>query len=201
MTGDTGYVEKAGLLLTADEFTAMLSARSTTVGDILVQPWLRPHPVLAALCDPEAGQGIPALRVITGRWPSGAVEILAGQVQRPAADSFASQGGPFGLLDCETGRVLAAARAQREPVFLQARADPELEGLAIPDWEALCGGVLKAHDAFPGIAALIGWDVAPTGEGPVILEANLALSFFQFQMASGRPALAGRLRALLEAWL
>jgi hypothetical protein len=48
---------------------------------------------------------------------------------------------------------------------------------------------------------LIGWDVAPTGEGPVILEPNLALSFFQFQMASGRPARTGRLRALLEAWL
>jgi hypothetical protein len=148
-----------------------------------------------------SGQGMPAVRIITGMWPDGAVEVVCALFQRPAPGVFASQAGPYGLVDCDSGRIAEPTRAQRAPVFRIAAADPALSGLVLPDWDGVVQSVTKAHGALPGRAALIGWDVALTDGGPVLLEANTSLSFFFFQMATARPATLGRLGPLIGAWV
>ena len=122
-------------------------------------------------------------------------------VQRPADGEFVSQGYRYALVDPETGRIRAEAEGQRNPVFGSARLDPVFAGLTLPDWVACRSLVLRAHAAFPGPVPLLGWDVAFTDTGPVAIETNVGLSFFQFQMASLRPALKGPLGPLMEAWL
>jgi hypothetical protein len=164
---------------------------------MLVQPRLVPHSSLLAV----SGQGMPAIRAITGMWPDGSVEIVCALFRRPDPDVFASQAGPYGLVDCETGHIQEPTPAQREPVFRIVTADPALSGLVLPGWDGVVRAVTAAHAAFPGRAALIGWDVTLTDDGPVLLEANISLSFFFFQMATARPATVGRLGPLIEAWV
>jgi hypothetical protein len=197
LTSADGYVVEDGPRLSATAFGAHVAAISEAGDEMLVQPRLRPHPSLLKL----SGQGMPAVRIITGMWPDGAVEVVCALFQRPAPGVFASQAGPFGLVDRDSGRIAEPARAQREPVFRIAAADPALSGLVLPDWDGVVRSVTRAHGALPGRAALIGWDVALTDGGPVLLEANTSLSFFYFQMATARPATLGRLGPLIGAWV
>lgn len=186
-----------GPTLDPAQFERRLAEVSKVYRQVLVQPMLRPHPALRAL----AGTGVPTARVVTGAWPDGRVEIVDAMVQRPADGDFISQGYRFALVDPETGRIRAEAEGQRNPVFASACFDPVFAGLTLPDWAECRSLVLRAHAAFPGPAPLLGWDVGFSDAGPVAIETNVGLSFFQFQMASLRPALKGPLGPLLEAWL
>jgi hypothetical protein len=191
-----GYAP-AGPALDPAGFERRLVAASKAYRQVLVQPVLRPHPALRAL----AGTGVATARVVSGAWPDGRVEIVDAMVQRPADGEFVSQGYRYALVDPETGRIRAEAEGQKNPVFASARLDPALAGLTLPDWAGCRSLVLRAHAAFPGPAPLLGWDVALSDAGPVVIETNAGLSFFQFQMASLRPALKGPLGPLIEAWL
>ena len=197
MTDAEGYLVSNGQRLSGEAFAAHVAALSDAGDEMLVQPRLVPHPLLSAL----SGQGMPAIRVITGMWPDGAVEIVCALFQRPDPNGFASQAGTYGLVDCDTGRIEEPTPAQCEPVFRLVTADPALSGLVLPDWGVVVGALTKAHAGFPGRAPLIGWDVALTDGGPVLLEANISLSFYFFQMATARPATESRLGPLIEAWI
>jgi len=48
----------------------------------------------------------------------------------------------------------------------------KLQGRSIPFWSQLCKYIFKAHDVCPNIRT-IGWDIAITDEGPVLIEGNL----------------------------
>jgi hypothetical protein len=49
----------------------------------------------------------------------------------------------------------------------------QIEGRRIPDWDALTELACAAHVAFPE-DLMVGWDIAPTPSGPVIVEGNRA---------------------------
>lgn len=183
--------------LDADALEARLRSRSCREGELLVQPVLRPHPAVLAL----AGTGVPTIRIITGAWPNGRVAVMDALIQRPASDGFVSQGHRYALVEPETGRIRDDAPGQRDPVFPSYALDPAFRGLSVPDWEACRGAALAGHSAFPGPAPLLGWDMALTGQGPVLLETNVGLTFIQFQIANLRPALRGPMRTVIEAWL
>jgi len=174
-----------------------LSAMAASHGEMLVQPMLRAHPSLSALC----GTGVPAARVVTGLWPDGTVRVLEAMAQRPIDGAFVAQGSFFALVDPQTGRIRDDAPGQLRPVLMSATLDRPLAGRALPSWETAVGYLIRAHREFPARAVMLGWDVAFTPEGPVVIETNIGLSFFQFQMASLRPALRTPAGALLEAWL
>ena len=57
------------------------------------------------------------------------------------------------------------------------------------------------HRAFPPRAVLLGWDLAFTPEGPVLIETNANLSFFFEQYESLVPAGGQPGAALVAAWL
>ena len=73
-------------------------------------------------------------------------------------------------------------------------------GFALPHWDECISLVCRAHDdAFPAFAAL-GWDVALTPAGPVLLETNLNWGMLGHQRLSGplgRTALADIIDELL----
>jgi hypothetical protein len=57
------------------------------------------------------------------------------------------------------------------PVPRHPRSGVPMEGFGLPCWREACALALRAADAFPELRAL-GLDVAPTAEGPALIEAN-----------------------------
>src|SRR5690606_10909580 len=59
------------------------------------------------------------------------------------------------------------------------------EGFTLPYWNDTTNLVLRAHQAFPELG-VIGWDVAITEQGPVLIEANHAWDINLLQVAHRR---------------
>ena len=156
-----------------------LSARSNA--EVLFEELVEPHAHLTIL-----GPAPPVMRIVTGRARSEEPMVLDALLQRPTQGSYLSHGGPFRLIDTATGRLLPRPRPAPFPAL---RDDPAFEHLSIPDWHPLCQALTKAHRTVPGPAPLIGWDVIPGENGHVVLEANIALSPYFFQCASGCPVM------------
>jgi hypothetical protein len=166
-------------------------------GEMLVQPFLRPHPALSRHCVPGSG----AARIVTGLWPDGRAEALYASFAVPPAGAVTSNGGPRRMVELGSGRLLPAGPGRRRDVFGGADDGAALEGLILPDWPAALELTLAAHHAFPPRAVLLGWDVALTPEGPVLIEVNTGLSFFLEQYETLVPAGDQRAAALIAAWL
>jgi len=95
-------------------------------------------------------------------------------------------GGPdeiVATLDLDTG----AAR-QVLPARAPNRAQPAPAKLAVPEWELVKATATEAMRLF-GQFGLIGWDVAPTADGPVILRLDPTPDFGLHQLAERRGVL------------
>ena len=154
--------------------------------DLAAEPWpgyvvqerLRPHPELARL----SGHGLlHTVRLVTLREEGGDPRMIGAILRvaegREPVDSF--RGGRTGNLIAYPGSDGAVVRAWRVAAsgfgFVRAPAHPRtgarLEGFRIPGWEAACALALRAAEAFAPLRA-VGFDVAPTPEGPRLVEAN-----------------------------
>lgn len=162
---------------------------------VLVQPALSTHPDLAVV----SGSGPPVARIITGRWLDGHVEVLDAMLQRPMPGSLMTHGGPYRLIDLDTGHL--AARRTLPHIFPSATDDPSFDGLKVPDWQAGIHQLCHLHDLLKGKAPLLGWDIVYTPEGPTILEANTTLAPYFFQLATQQPAANGKWISLLAGYL
>lgn len=192
---EDGLFRNGGVTQTAEALAERLAGLSRRE-DWIVQPRLAPHRALAHL----AAEGPAGLRIVTGRWPEGRVALTHAMLFRPARGGLAWQGGSFALVDPATGSVEPAGPARRAPVFAQARHDPAFDGVRVPGWPEILALVETAHHAMPAPAPVVGWDVAPTPDGPVIVEANIGLGFFLPQMARAAPA-GAEIVPLLAAWI
>jgi hypothetical protein len=144
----------------------------------LVQGRLRPHPELARM----SGIGVVhTLRMVTLRPAAGRSRLIAARLRIPAGhlpvDSFRAG---------RSGNLVAEVRADGtlalpfgptpsgfglRPVPRHPRSDVPMDGFPVPCWREACALALRAADAFPELRAL-GLDVAPTAEGPLLIEAN-----------------------------
>jgi hypothetical protein len=146
----------------------------------LVQPFLRSHPHLAAL---GSGRALGTVRVLAMR-ERGALRILYAVLRIPAAgtvhDNFGGGrgGNLIAAVDPTTGRLGAArGRARGAPgaTLVPHSTNPEtgacIEGVVIPDWEPVRALLARAVPLF-GELPCLGWDVAVTEQGLLLVEAN-----------------------------
>jgi hypothetical protein len=167
------------------------TGRPVTVGDLwdelradpefqcfVVQERLRNHPELAAIGESDATLHTARIVTLVGR--HGHVETLWAALKLGVAgtgvDNIAH--GTAGNASCavsvEDGR-LGTALVAREDGFGMVRSD-ELTAAAsrirrVPSWHEALALVHDAARHFPPLRTL-GWDVAITPDGPVIVEAN-----------------------------
>lgn len=165
--------------------------------EMLIQPALPPHPAIADL----AGAGAPAARIVTGLWPNGSVEALSASFAVPLPGSATSNGGPRRMVELESGRLLPMGPGRANDIFGDSDDCPELDARELPGWSEAVEMTLAGHRAFPSRAVLLGWDVAFTPDGPMLIEVNMGLSFFLEQYESLVPAGAQRGATLIAAWL
>lgn len=149
----------------------------------LIQEYIIQHEDMSRL-NPSS---VNTIRIVTTRWNT-ETHILGALVRIGAEkDSIidnASQGGTFvGITEDgklkKYGKYFDKPREEIHPV-----TGIKYEGYKIPYWKEAVDLVKSLHPYFYGLAT-IGWDVAITPTGPVILEINSNYCMKMLQMAVG----------------
>ena len=161
-------------------------------GQVLVEEVLVQHEDMASLYPASVN----SLRMVSYLDPDGTVHVLAGVLKignGGVIDNF-SNGGMYTMLD-ERGRALHAASDEEGNPF----GEHPVTGVAITGFQVpLYDEVLELVDrlarrvpAFP----YIGWDIAITPSGPVVIEGNHNSGVFQ-----SKPSVSGIRQGLLPRY-
>ena len=200
----TGYDAKTGMI-------ALLNGKSVEIDkfidDIVThfgagymfQERVTPHEGVRAIC----GDRLATVRVYTINGENGP-EVFRICWKVPAgknvADNFWRKGNILAAVDYETGKISRAIRGfalDQEELTHHPDTNAPLVGATIPNFNAVLELSLEAARVFNDIR-IIGWDIAPTEHGGVIVEGNYAPDFKLVQMAERRGILDGRMNAFLS---
>lgn len=167
---------------------------------MLVQPCLRNHRDLLPLT-PGA---LCTLRILTYRTPGESARVLLASYRLAIGDAPADNfhfGGMMAPVDLATGRLGVAVRREGRvlvPVERHPDTGAVIAGWQMPFWPEALALAARALDAARRVP-LIGWDVAITDDGPVLIEANAASNPDIAQAPSGTPLSDTPLPAALDA--
>jgi len=153
-------------------------------GGYLFQPHLAPHPEVAAVI----GRRLAAVRLLTLNSDHGP-KVFRAIWKLP---------GCVAQLDLRTGEVLRVlAEPTGEGVHRRPRSAASLRGVRVPDWELVKAAAVEAARLMDGLA-FVGWDVAPSEHGPVILSLTPTPDLVRFQLVERRGVLDAEFAAFLE---
>ena len=118
------------------------------------------------------------LRVTTARDSDGVFIAFASQrigtAQSGGTDNL-NRGGLSSLLNLDDGTLGPAKRLPRfgdaGPFEVHPDSRAPIMGMVLDYWQDMTETAIRAMESFPGLR-YVGWDVALTEDGPVILEAN-----------------------------
>jgi hypothetical protein len=169
------YRGENGQMLTAHELIECLEACSRS-GPWILQERVANHPAISAL-GPNA---LCTARIVTCREADGSPEHLVSIFRMPAAtstaaaDNFAA-GGFASPVDDATGTLGNAVRKNLGEAAVDCLGYPgsgqPFVGFRLPHWDAALELCLRAHGVFSEFPS-VGWDVAITPAGPVLVEGN-----------------------------
>jgi hypothetical protein len=168
-------------------------------GRYLIQECLRNHPALMDL-----GGGLTSLRITTCRNESGGFEVTNAVLKMSLAagvtvDNF-HQGGAVCKVDVTRGEVGPAWDSwSKRPCVLHAvhpATGARIAGRVLPCWPETVAMLEKAAALFPD-RIMIGFDVAITDRGPVIIEGNVQQGSDMVQRTHELPVGQQRLGELL----
>ncbi len=152
----------------------------------IFQTALRQHDDLTRIAGPSIG----TMRVVTIRDGDG-IRVLYTVWKVPApdamSDNFWQKGSmvvevdPAGVLGrCRIGTGLEGRWINAHPV-----SGEEFAGRRVPHWSAIMEAARAGHALFPEFG-VVGWDIAVTPEGPVLIECNDNPFHALWQLANGR---------------
>lgn len=171
--GPGRYRDEAGMEIDRATLMGRVAERSKTVA-LMVQQRLSNHADIADLAD----QSLMAIRVITCKSDSGQNAIIAYAFIRVITRLEPAWPVTYELgiaIDLATGQ-LGPATGDKEKWLLKwwdvhPVTGAQVTGRQVPYWEETKAIVLTAHNAAQG-RLLVGWDIAVTPEGPMVLEGN-----------------------------
>ena len=172
--GESRFAGPGGEQLSGPELLDRLAARSARTA-LIVQPRLGTHP---ELLDLTAG-ALPTVRIVTCLDERGEPELI-GAVFRMSIGANRTvdnlhAGGIAAAVDLPTGRLSRATNLGSDArlgwLSLHPDTGARIEGRSLPLWEETKALAVAAHRVFTD-RVVIGWDVAATNEGPVIVEGN-----------------------------
>ncbi len=160
-----------------------------------IQPRQHNHPRFDAISSPA----LCTIRVITAIDENGMIQIFNPVLNVPVGIEIfnhMADGGIVVCIDAATGNLLTSYKfeAKGRPVPVNLIQKPGMQAITnIPEWEKVKEIALEAHRLLAGIP-VIGWDIAVTDTGPVILEGNhnIAMNFHQLppNLPFGKTAFA-----------
>lgn len=170
---------------------------------LLLQRRLENHPDLV----PLGPAGLCTVRVVTIRKPEDTTpEILLAVFRMPTganvADNFA-RGGLAGPVDPATGTLGPAVYKDLSVAHRDVSIHPDtgaaISGRHLPCWQDAVALALRAHHLFAEFPS-VGWDIAITPVGPVVVEGNYNWDVVLAQQAGCRPLGATRFVEHYRAW-
>lgn len=172
-----------------------LAARSV-LAPLLVQPLLRPDAALADL----ANGALITVRIVTVMTTAGDPVHVLSVLKMPLGARDSDNLGLASPVSEDEGRLGRALsyRLACEGFDHHPDTGAAITGRLVPQWPAARDLALRAHAHFPGFFAL-GWDVALTREGPLLLEANAGWDTGTVQRPHDRPLGHTRFAALAAA--
>jgi putative polysaccharide biosynthesis protein len=153
---------------------------------LIVQPRLTNHGELQTI----SGKGLSTVRVVTVRDVHGNIEVALAcfrmAVGQLVADNFAA-GGLASPVRLEDGRLGPAVFKSRPGVFpVHPDTGAAILGRHLPHWREVMQLAIAGHQEFKALPS-IGWDIAITEAGPVIVEGNSEWGTNVVQMSHGKP--------------
>jgi len=183
----------AGRIASTEDLYRYLMERVKSGKSFLVQPRLRTH---SFLMDIVSSHGLSTVRVVTIRGNDkpqiimACLKMIRGNNEH---DNF-SKGMSNNLIvpiNIDTGELKQAWGSLRSdwPQMVQYALHPDsgkqIEGIILPLWHEICELALRAQKSVP-LLPTIGWDIALTDDGVLIVEANTAYDAATFQLFESR---------------
>jgi hypothetical protein len=192
-----------GAEMSASELLSQIQERSS-VEPLIVQKRLENHSLIAGLNN----GALATVRVLTMRNETGEPEIVGavfrmGVGARGVVDNLHA-GGIASCVALQTGELGRATNLGigTSAAWFDSHPDTDvpIEGRRLPLWEDVCRLALDAHAAFQD-RIIVGWDIALTGLGPVLVEGNGEPDLDIMQRPCGRAAGTSRIGSLLAVHL
>lgn len=186
--GDLIYVDRSGQEFNLDSLVRHMSRPVPFVEQgFLLEARVQNHPVIARI-NPDS---VNTCRLVTFLTKKGELKIILSVlrigVKGKNTDNWHT-GGLAASIDPATGRIGAGLIRQDFPGGGWHSAHPDtgvvFEGVTVPDWDDIVALVYRAAAMTPFIRT-IGWDVAATPQGPVIIEANFSWGPMMCQACCG----------------
>jgi hypothetical protein len=149
--------------------------------DCLVQPFVENHPDIASVTN----WALACLRIVTGIDEDAKTQYVTSLFGL----SHGARETPIATILCrvaaDSGHIQFAAMVGGEPVVNHPDTGAPIIGIRLPFWRESVDLVRRAHAAaFPRFPFL-GWDIALTKEGPILLETNYGWGAIFHQMLDG----------------
>ncbi|MGH7527638.1 MAG: sugar-transfer associated ATP-grasp domain-containing protein [Gemmatimonadales bacterium] len=164
----------------------------------LLEERIRPHPELESFIGPT----LCTVRVQTIIAIDGSPRIIAAVFKLQPGTSGVDHlvyGAVGCWVDLETG-VLGRGRTRTGVQYSSVipGTDTSFIGFELPQWAAVKEAALRAAAAFPWVRS-VGWDVAISHRGPILVEGNARWSPSLIQMAAPRGLMTGDFEVLCDA--
>jgi hypothetical protein len=189
---DDGF-EFDNTLDTATGLFACLERKCDTQTGYIIQPQMRPHSLMVPLA---SSNGLPTARVVTAMSAHGP-ELLFACLKMPVGssitDNFAhgTSGNLLAGIDLESGTLTPARGSRRRdwPVIVSVDSHPDtgyrIAGSRLPFWQEIVRVALRGQQSLPDFRT-IGWDIAATPDGVILVEANSKYDMDILQIAHQR---------------
>jgi len=168
---------------------------------MLVQPRVKNCSELA----PLNNDALSTVRIVTCLNERGRPEVVAAAMRMAIGDNHRVDnfhaGGIAAAVDLRSGELGPASNLGMDArlgwVERHPNSDATIRGRVVPRWKETCELAERAHRAFDD-RVIVGWDIAPTQDGPIIVEGNGSPDLDIVQRTT-RSGLAGsRLSQLLS---
>lgn len=184
--GDNIYViekKKTKFVINKGEKTLEEFLEETSHEPYLIQEFIKQHKTINKI-NPDT---VNTIRIISTRWNED-TNILAAMMRLGTKGNIvdnASNGGTFVGVDIEKGTLMEYGYYYDKP---REKCHPDTKTVykdyKIPYWEETIKIIKELHPIIFGLST-IGWDIAITENGPVIVEINWNYSVKGIQIASG----------------
>jgi hypothetical protein len=187
-----GFVAADGLERSIDVIIDGLRAQNC-----IVQPLLEDCAELQAL----GSVALSSMRVVTVAGETTRPTVVAAALNLPNwPNAVISNHGALCGIDVKRGIITTVHAPRDEPDQSPATGQADYVGFVIPFWRETLNLVRRAHaEAFPKFVSL-GWDIALTAVGPILIETNLSWGVSQHQLLTG-PLGKTRLADVIEELL
>ncbi|MBI2256094.1 MAG: hypothetical protein HYU58_15840 [Proteobacteria bacterium] len=195
------YVAEDGVLLDESDLVARLDERSMQEA-MLVQERLENAASVAGF----AQASLVVVRVITCLDATGQPQATHGMLRvlsklEPSWPSQAEYGAPVDMMTGELGMLASDKREDALDFFdHHPVTGARINGVMLPEWPEVKALAIRAHTVFSD-RFIIGWDIAVTPEGPVLIEGNAYPDFAFLQRVHRQPAGESPIGPLLQSGL